>query len=119
MTVTVEPQVTYYSWWPASVLLPKVPGERRQQVLHTCRVYATDAGLFVYRRPVPDSQPDFHAIIDYSTTNKPPNSLPHYAHDVHTDAGLVVVTATGGCGCGNPVKSWRPSFSSRVGAWPV
>jgi hypothetical protein len=115
----VNPQVTYHSWWPASVLLPRVEGER-QQILHTCRAFATDAGLFVYRiRPADGITPDWFSPIDYRLTVKPINGLPGYAADVFTEAGLVVVTQTGGCGCGNPVKGWRPEFSKVVAAWPM
>jgi hypothetical protein len=120
MQTTIEPSVVYHSWWPATVLLPRKEGERRQEMLHTCRVYATDAGLFVYgvqRRA--GVQLLFSSPIDYSTTFKPVNGLPGYAHDVHTEAGLIVVTQTGGCGCGNPVKGYKPQFASRVAAWPA
>lgn len=109
--------MTYWSWWPAMVLLP---GDRPRRTLHTCRVYATDLGLYVYRRkPVASVEPEFFSPIDYAATSRPASMLPSVASDIHTEAGLVIVTSTGGCGCGNPMKSWRPAFSSRIAAWPA
>ncbi len=121
MQTTIEPSMVYHSWWPATVLLPRKEGQRRQDMLHTCRVYATDAGLFVYgtARGQAGVQLLFSSPIDYQRTIQPVNGLPGYAHDVHTEAGLVVVTKTGGCGCGHPGRHFKAPFASRVAAWPV
>jgi hypothetical protein len=121
MTTALSPTVTYHGWWPATVLLPRTADP--QTIWHTCRVYATDAGLVVFRaRPASPGAaeiPDWSSPIDYSRTMRPINGLPGYAHDVHTEDGLVVVTQTGGCGCGNRLARWRPEFSHRVASWPV
>jgi hypothetical protein len=114
MTTALVPTTVYHTWWPATVLLPGEP----QTIWHTCRVYATDAGLIVYRRRPDDGQPDWSSPIDFIKTRQPINGLPGYAADVFTAAGLVVVTQTGGCGCGNALKRWRPEFSRSVTSWP-
>jgi hypothetical protein len=118
MTTALSPTVTYHGWWPATVLLPRQDGH--EVIWHTCRVYATDAGLAVFRgRPADEQTPDWFSPVDYSRTTRPINGLPGYAHDVHTEDGLVVVTQTGGCGCGHALKRWRPDFSRNVSPWPV
>ena len=112
---------TYRAWWPAAALLPD------RSVWHRVRVYATDAGLLIYRKPPVGTTaqwgavtPDWFAPIDWAAT-KPPSSrdLPGTAADIHTEAGLVVVTYIGGCGCGTAIKQWRPLFSTRVSQWPA
>jgi hypothetical protein len=119
MKTEVEPSLVYFTWFPATVLFPREEGQRVQRMAHTARVYATDAGLYVYSSANGRIQLDFSSPIDYSQTVKPVNGLPGYAHDVHTEAGLVVVTKTGGCGCGNPAKGYRPSYAHQVAAWPT
>jgi hypothetical protein len=114
--------ITFRSWWPASVVLPD-----RTTVLHRCKVYATNVGLVIYNQ-VPSGQseewgaltPDWFAPIDFLATPVPSaGQLPGQSFNITTDQGLVTITYTGGCGCGNPLKRWRPEFSSRIAAWPV
>jgi hypothetical protein len=116
MQTTIEPSVVYHTWFPATVLHPRKEGERRPVMTHTAKVYATDAGLYVYNSK---AQLVLSSPIDFTRTVKPINGLPGYAHDVFTEAGLVVVTKTGGCGCGTPAKGFRPSYAHKVGAWPT
>lgn len=111
---------TYRAWWPAAALLPD------KTVWHRVRVYATSAGLLIYRRPPTEFTaewgavtPDWHSPLDLSATAKPSQgTLPGQAWDLHTEAGLVVITYVGGCGCGTAIRNWRPSFSTRVASWP-
>lgn len=113
--------ITYRTWWPTSVLLPD------KSILHRCRVYATSIGLMIYtRRPQVATQQfgaltvDWVAPIDWALTPEPRRAqLPGAAVDIHTSAGLVVLTPTGGCGCGSTLKAWRPGFSTNVAKWPV
>jgi hypothetical protein len=125
-TITVDQIMTYREWWPASVLLPgRTQSDRRP--VHRVRAYATSAGLLVYEhRPTLATPefgavtPDWHSPIDFTATAAPMLSkLPGASVDIHTEAGLVVITYTGGCGCGHPLRHWRPSFSTRVAAWPA
>jgi hypothetical protein len=119
----IEPDriTTYRSWWPAAALLPD------KTVWQRVRAYATSAGLIIYRR-VPDQvsdtwgalTPDWFSPIDMRTTQTPrPGALPGQGFDITTEAGLVVITHVGGCGCGMPLKRWRPSFSTHVAPWPT
>jgi hypothetical protein len=113
---------TYASWWPVSVLLPD-----RTTIWHRVRVYATTAGLVIYRqRPTGQTPewgsltPDWFSPVDYAANPRPAASqLPGSSISLTTQDGLVTITFTGGCGCGNPLKTWRPSFSTRVQAWPA
>jgi len=113
--------VTYKDWWPAAVVLPD------KAVWHRVRVYATSAGLLIYRtRPAIGTPewgtltPDWVSPIDHHLTAEPAAAkLPGAATDIHTDRGLVVITFTGGCGCGTSLRNWRPDFSTRVVRWPV
>jgi hypothetical protein len=104
---------TYAAWFPASVLLPD------GTAVHRCRVYLTDTGLRVYAaRPADGVTPQWESPIDFTTTPTPNLAAWGTGIDVCTDAGLVVVTPGGGCGCGSPLKRWVPSWASTVAAWP-
>lgn len=112
--------ITYRAWWPGSVLLPD------KRIMHRTRTYATSIGLLVYGH-VPDVgtpewgelTPDWWSPINFEATVRPTASqIPGRASDIQTAAGLVVVTFTGGCGCGSRLKQWRPSFSTNVALWP-
>jgi hypothetical protein len=106
--------VTYRSWFPAGVLLPD------KQVLLRCRVYATDAGLRVYStRPTDGETASWESPIDFTITTVPDVQARHTGIDIHTEAGLVVVTPMGGCGCGSSLKRWKPSWAHTTAAWPT
>lgn len=119
-TVDMSAVQTMRSWWPAAALLPD------RTVWHRVRVYATTAGLLIYRRPPVLTTaewgaltPDWFSPIDLAATPTPAASqLPGTAWDIRTEAGLVVITYVGGCACGSALKRWRPAFSTRVIAWP-
>jgi len=99
------------SWWPASVFLPG------GHSWHRTLVFATNDDLRVYARR---GEPyDWASPIDFETTVEPRQFRTHVGIDITTLAGLVVVTPTGGCGCGNPLKTWRPDWASNVAAWPA
>jgi hypothetical protein len=105
-----RPIVVYKGFWPASVLLPD------RKVWHRCRAYITDQGLAIFQRPA--EVPAFFSPLDWVSTPEP-HVQRQVGIDVHTTAGLVVITLVGGCGCGNPLKRWRPRWAGTVAAWPV
>lgn len=105
----------YGAVYPASVLFP-------DGSVHTrCKVYATDAGLFVYYAVPGDGYtPDWSSPIDYLNTARTPTGYrARLGWEVATDAGLVIVTADGGCGCGWPLKRWTPLFARARRQWPA
>lgn len=122
-----RPRRVYAEYWPANVLMPN--GTIRRRV----RVYLTDTGAHLFfTKPVDELAPGFTAAIDFEATD-PPNL---HAFNVGVDIALVppsdlgdafvgsvhplmVITPTGGCGCGTPLKSWRPSWSHEVSPWPA
>lgn len=101
--------VVYKSFWPASVLLPD------RTVWHRCRVYVTNQGLAIFVRRA--DEPHFFSPMDWATTREP-HARRQVGIDLFTEAGLVVVTLTGGCACGSTLKSWRPSWAGTVQSWP-
>lgn len=102
----------YQSWPVASVLLPT--GEQH----HRARVYATERGLEVYTGMT--EHPAWQSPIRFDLTAKPSRPLmTHVGIDVHTEAGLVVVTPTGqGACCGNAMRGWSPKALGNARAWP-
>lgn len=92
-------------WFPAGVVLP---GERR--VWQRCYVLAMDAGLFVFRRVTEVAE--WSSPVEWAVTTVPATDrVARRGFDVHTDAGLVVVTLGSGCRCG-PLGRWRgPSWA--------
>jgi hypothetical protein len=124
-TTQIErPQRVYAEFWPANVLMPD--GTIRRKV----RAYLTDTGVHLFfTKPVDELAPGFTAPIDFETTD-PPNL---HAFNVGVDikiqdevpeggspiVSLLVITPTGGCGCGNTLKTWRPTWSHEVSPWPT
>lgn len=121
-----RPERVYAEYWPASVLMPD--GTIRRRV----RVYLTDTGAHLFfTKPVDELAPGFTAPIDFEATD-PPNLHAFnvgvdivLARQVHVQVDglqalpLMVITPTGGCGCGTTLKSWRPSWSHEVSPWPA
>lgn len=124
-TTQIErPSTVYAEYWPANVLMPD--GTIRRRV----RVYLTDTGAHLFfTKPVDELAPGFTAPIDFEATN-PPNL---HAFNVGVDIvlaseqpegqalqalPLMVITPTGGCGCGSTLKSWKPSWSRSISPWP-
>jgi hypothetical protein len=116
------PTAVAATWFPAAVQLPDLPP------LRLAKVFATPQGLYVYQRPPVDrhvnaeslGEPTFFSPINYDKTGKP--STGYVARNagvpVHTNAGLVVITPLGGCGCGaRTLKNWQPSWARRSISW--
>ena len=115
-TIQIErPQRVYAEFWPSNVLMPD--GTVRRRV----RAYLTDTGVHLFfTKPAGDLAPGFTAPIDYATTGQPNLHAFNIGVDIALDDGLMlVITPTGGCGCGTPLKSWRPSWSHEVSPWPA
>lgn len=112
MQLDIEmPIFVHKTYWPASVLLPD------KTAWHRCRVFVTNQGLAVFERRA--GEPQFFSPMDWDATPEPRTAPIHVGIDLVTEAGLVVVTRTGGCACGSSLKSWRPAWSSNVQAWPA
>jgi len=125
-TTQIErPSRVFAEYWPANVLMPD--GTIRRRV----RVYLTDTGVHLFfTKPVDELAPGFTAQIDFAAT-EPPNlhafnvgvdiALANQKH-VQVDAlqvtPLMVITPTGGCGCGTTLKTWKPSWATSVDPWP-
>jgi hypothetical protein len=121
-----RPQRVYAEFWPANVLMPD--GTIRRKV----RAYLTDTGVHLFfTKPTDELAPGFTAAIDFEATD-PPNlhafnvgvdiALARQTHvqvDGQAERPLMVITPTGGCGCGNTLKTWRPTWSHEVSPWPT
>lgn len=104
--------ITYrWSWWPAMVTLPN------GTVYPQAKVYATLEGLYVYAAV---GEPTYYTPINYDKTRPPPASYPANQKTVRIwtpNDEQVTIQPLQGCGCGNPLKSWRPEWAYRVEAW--
>ena len=110
-----DPGLVIAWWYPAMV---KTPGE---PVFRRTRVYVTTSHVLVYRRvPQGSEEPDWSAAIDLERTARPKAGVPAAGGgiDLVTDAGLVVVTPEGGCGCSSPLKHWKPTWADDTTPWP-
>jgi hypothetical protein len=105
------PVYVHKTYWPASVLLPD------HTVWHRCRVYVTNRGVAVYHERA--EHPHFLSPLDWDATPEPRNPPLHVGIDLYTEEGLVVVTRTGGCACGNPLRNWQPDWAASVQIWPA
>jgi hypothetical protein len=117
MTQASESVVQVYrEWFPASVLLPD------QTQWHRVRVYATTEGLLIFRAR--KAEPDFSSPLDFAKTPRPSTATTYNVGvDLYTEAGLVVITPTGGGACcgtqgGAGLKHWRPEWAKNTVAWP-
>jgi hypothetical protein len=120
-----EPATVYAEFWPATILIPDslIPGgETRRRV----RVYLTDTGLHVfYAKPSDELAPDLSAPIDFARTPRPDINARNVGVDVYILAGdeqvekPIVITPTGGCGCGASLRYWRPTWSHDTSSWPA
>lgn len=126
-TTRIErPSRVYADYWPAHVLMPD------GTVRHRVRVYLTDTGAHLFfTKPVDELAPGFTAKIDYSAT-QPPDlhafnvgvDIVLFAEVADENGGdmaneLMVVTPTGGCGCGSTLKTWKPTWAGEVSPWPA
>jgi len=126
-TTQIErPRRVYAEFWPANVLMPDRTIRRR------VRAYLTDTGVHLFfTKPTDELAPGFTAPIDYAAT-EPPNlhafnvgvdivlaNQKHVVVDGLQAPPLLVITPTGGCGCGTTLKTWRPSWAHEVSPWPA
>lgn len=91
-------------WFPVAAVLP---GEHRPWQ----RVYAVaaDDGLHLYTRPSEDA--DWYSPVEWARTRLPENDdQARWGWDVHTDAGLVVLTLGTGCRCGHLGRWQGPAW---------
>lgn len=112
------PESYRWCWWPASVTLPESwTNLGDPTVIETAKVYATAAGLYVYTAP---NVLAFYAPMDYSNTAQPVGVHPANKRTVRValpDGEQVVVQPLNSCGCGNPLKAWRPNWAGKIEAW--
>lgn len=107
-----EPTTVYAEYWPATVLMPD--GTTRRRV----RVYATDTGLHLFFTKPPDNTPHWFSALDFEQA-APDIHARNVGVDFETADGLVVVTPTGGCGCGASLRHWHPTWARDRSPWPV
>ena len=111
-TSLAGPTLIKRTWFPASVKLPDV-----EVPWYTVKVYATDLGLLIYTRvPADGITPDWRGDIDYDTAPEPRGNAKNGV-TVQTAAGPVIITASGGCGCGNALKRWKPQGAMTTSRW--
>lgn len=91
-------------WFPTDVV---IPGTRPW---HRCYTLATETTLYVFRRA--SDTPEWESAIDWAQTTLPTDDrTARNGFDVHTEAGLVVITLGSGCRCGS-LGRWRgPSWA--------
>lgn len=120
------PTAVVHVWWPAQVQLPVGVDIDGQSSLYPCKVYATPQGLYVYRQwPVDPEQfrtgarPAFWSSIDYEKTTPPTvgNLTRRAGSIIHTAAGAVTIKKNDSCGCGHPLKRWRPDWARTRISW--
>lgn len=120
------PTAVVHVWWPAQVQLPAGVDIDGQSSLYPCKVYATPQGLYVYRqRPADPEQfrtgahPAFWSSIDYEKTTPPTvgNLTRRASNIIHTAAGAVTIKKNDSCGCGHPLKRWRPDWARTRISW--
>jgi hypothetical protein len=104
-------KLAYKVWRQASVRLPD--GEIRHRQL----VFISSEGLELYGQP--NESPDWSSPVDFAATPEPVGRRTHVGIDITTEAGVVVVTPTGGCmSCGSRMRGWYPAWAINVAAWP-
>ena len=93
-------------WFPVSVVLPG----QRDRPWQRCYAVATDTALHLFRRP--SEVADWSAPIVWDRTTLPGTDLvARRGFDVHTEAGLVVVTLSSGCRCGSLGRWAGPTWA--------
>lgn len=99
-------------YFPATVRFPD--GTTWRRVLVILAQGGEHAGLHVWQKP--DAVADYHAPIDWGRTVLPARWRARNGVDIHTDDGLVTVTAGGGCSCGALARYAGPHWASTVRA---
>jgi hypothetical protein len=117
MTTTLPvPAGVYATFYPTSVVLPD------RTVWHRCKAYATDQGLFIYRAAPTgpgDPEPAFWAEVNMAATRRPMGQASTGWWVTLETGEVLTITGGGGCGCGNPLKGWHPSWAGRLLEWPA
>lgn len=118
-TATAPPRPTgvYAAFYPTSIVLPD-----KTTVWHRCKAYVTPEGLFVYRAaPTSHAEPEaaYWAPINFAGTGRPRGDIRMGWPVSLADGTMVTLTDGGGCGCGNPLKGWHPSWAGSLLEWPV
>lgn len=86
-------------WHSAAATLPG-----QSKPWSRCYVIVADDGLHVFKRRA--ERADWHSPVEWAITELPAtDKQARRGFDVHTDAGLVVVTVGSGCRCGT-LGSW-------------
>ena len=86
-------------WFPADLVIPD-----RARPWHNMFALCTDTDLHVWSRP--SDTPDWTSPLDGAPVLPATDRDARNGFDVHTQAGLVVITLGSGCRCG------------RLGRWP-
>lgn len=101
----------YKVWRKASVRLPD--GEIRHRQL----VFITTDGLELFHEP--SETPGWSSPVLFDQTTEPRGGRLHVGFDIATEAGVAVVTPTGGCAsCGSRMARWYPEWAATVAPWP-
>lgn len=126
--MTETPTAVWRSWFPAIVRLPD------KTVLHRAKVFATDAGLFVYAQTIPPSAVGMpmsglaHStptlvysspiLLDKTAQPGTDYASQQAGHILVTEAGTVTVTKSGACSCGmRALKSFAPPWATTERKW--
>lgn len=113
-----EPSGVWRTWFPALVRLPDA------RLMYKAKVYATDAGLFIYGTGA-NGQPTevFHSPILLDKTAEPGTDYASEkrGHVIVTDAGRVTVQQTAGssCGCNRELRTYAPTWAGVEKTWGV
>lgn len=115
-TETPTPTKVYRTWFPAGANVPGITQRLRG------KIYATDAGLYVYqdRRIMDQARPDFYSPINFEETPEPSTkySAQQTGWVITTDAGRVLVRPLGACSCAfKHLKGWQPTWAVEETVW--
>lgn len=119
-----QPTVTYAMYFPAQLVIrERVDGLTHQipTLLENRKVYITDGGLLVFNNVHNHKNHDDYLVersfeIDWDKTLPPGH--PRNGITIETTEATVVITQSGACGCGNPLKNFFPEFSRYMKSWP-
>jgi hypothetical protein len=108
------PSTIYVEYWPATVYDPAAGKSRG-----LCRVYLTDTGMHVFwTKPSSGDAPHWSSAIDFEQTTPPNPHARAVGQDIFTADGLMIITPSGGCGCGVQLKRWIPNWARDTSPWP-
>ena len=121
MTATAPPNptATWRTWFPALVRLPD------GRLLAKSKVYATNAGLYVYVQANAAGSPPVLAfaspiLLDKTATPGTDYASEQRGHVIVTEAGNVTVNKSGACSCSmRSLKAYAPAWSAAETTWGV